>query len=112
LFFRNTVVLQLLNKEPLKTGTKPPVVPSYSSANGVDKANQNSEFLEKKNAHLHNIVKPDIPLDDVRNITEQDISNDNTFKMKLINKIENWSPLTAKYARLSIFGCKVSICNL
>lgn len=39
-------------------------------------------------------------------------TSNNTFKTRLVNRIEKWSPSTAKYARLSIFGCKVSIIYL
>lgn len=107
--FRNDVVLQLLSKEPVKTGTKSSAVPPCTNTNGFDNANQSSQSIEKKNVHLNNNVKQENPLDNVQKMNKQKMLNDNSFKMRLINKIENWSPSTAKYARLSIFGCNVSI---
>lgn len=101
--------MQSLSKEPIKPGTKPPVVPSCTSANDIDNTNQNSQSIDMKNAHLHNIIKQENRLVDAQNMNDSKILTDNTFKMRLIKKIENWSPSTAKYARLSIFGCKVSI---
>lgn len=101
--------MQSLSKEPIKPGTKPPVVPSYNSANDVDNTNQNSQSIDMKNAPLHNVIKQEHRLVDAQNMNDTKILNDNTFKMRLIKKIENWSPSAAKYARLSIFGCKVSI---
>lgn len=109
---RSAVVSQLLNKEPLKPGSKPPVVPSFTSAHGVDNANQESQSTENKNIHSHNTVKQKSALTDEQSMNESKILNDHTFKMRFINKIENWSPSTAKYARLGIFGCKVSINHL
>lgn len=104
--------MQLPSKEPLKSDTKPTVVPPYISADGADNANQSSQFAEKKNAHSQNTVKQDNALNDEQNMNDPKVLNDNTFAMRMANKIENWSPATAKYARLSIFGCKVSINNL
>lgn len=100
------MILQLPNKEPLKNDIKPPV-PPYINANGIN--NANIQGAEKKNAHFHNTVKHENQLDDKQIMNERKILYDNTVAMRLINRIENWSPSTAKYARLSIFGCKVSI---
>lgn len=111
LFYRNLVILQFPSKEPLKTDTKSSVVPPYISNNAVDNANQSSQTVEKKNAHLNNSVLKQASKRDKEDINEHKIVNDNTFAMQLVNKIENWSPSTAKYARLSIFGCKVNIYN-
>jgi len=105
------VVLQLLNKEPLKPDSKPPVVPSFTSVNGVDNANQGPQSAENKNVHLPNSIKQKSSVTDEQSMNESKILN-NTFKMRFINKIENWSPSTAKYAKLSIFGCKVRINHL
>ncbi|XP_025207943.1 LETM1 domain-containing protein 1 [Melanaphis sacchari] len=106
-FFRNSVVLQLPSKEPLKTDAKPSTVPPYISGNSVDNANQCLQSTEKKNASLNNtVVKHDNKLDNKQNMDETKILNDNNFTMRLVNRIENWSPSTAKYARLSVFGCK------
>lgn len=102
------MILQLPSKEPLKTDTKPSVVPPFISANGVDNANQSMQSVEKKNAHLHNSIHKQESKLDKQNMNEHKIVDDNTFAMRLVNKIENWSPSTAKYARLSIFGCKVN----
>lgn len=106
------MILQLPSKEPLKRDAKPSVVPPYINANGVDNANQSTQSAEKKNAHLHNSVLKQESKLDKQNMNEHKIVNDSTFAMRLVNKIENWSPSTAKYARLSIFGCKVNIYNL
>jgi len=100
--------LKLPSKEPPKIDTKPLVVPPYISANGVDTSNQSLQFTEKKNANLHNTVKVKNQLDDKHNMNESKILNGSTVTMRLVNRIENWSPSTAKYARLSVFGCKVS----
>lgn len=106
---RNSVVLQLPSKEPLKTDTKPSAVPPYIRGNSVDNANQRKQSTEKQNDILHDtVVIHNNKFDSEKNINETKILNDNTFKMRLLNRIENWSPSTAKYARLSIFGCKVS----
>lgn len=103
------MILQLPNKEPLKNDIKPPV-PPYINANGVN--NANIQGPEKINDHLHNIVKHENQLGNKQNMNESKILDDNNVTMRLINKIENWSPSTAKYARLSIFGCKVSVNHL
>lgn len=105
--FRNSVVLQLPSKEPLKTDTKSSTVPPYISGNSVDNANQCLQSTEKKNASSNNTVKHDNKLNNKQNMNESKMLNDNNFTMRLVNKIENWSPSTAKYARLSVFGCKV-----
>lgn len=104
--------MQLPTKEPLKSDTKPSVVPPYISANGTENANQGSQFADKKNAHSNNTVKHDNPLNNEQIMDDPKDLNDNTFAMRMANKIENWSPSTAKYAKLSIFGCKVSINHL
>lgn len=111
-YFRNAVILQLPNKEPLNNDRKPlvPPIPPYINGNDIDNANLQS--AEKKNAHLHNIVKHENQLDDKQNMNEPKILNNSTATVRLVNKIEKWSPSTAKYARLSIFGCKVSINHL
>lgn len=110
MFFRNAVVLQLPSKEPLKRDPKSTVVPPFISTNGVQNANQSTQPTEKKNTYLPNtIVKHKNKLDDEQNMNESKILDDNTFTMRFMNKIEKWSPSTAKYGRLSIFGCKVSI---
>lgn len=111
-FFRNAVVLQLPSKEPLKRDPKPVVVPPFISTNGVHNANQNPQSTDKKNAHILNSVVKPTKLDDEQNMNDSKILDDSTFTMRFVNKIENWSPSTAKYARLSIFGCKVSIYHL
>lgn len=103
--------MKLPSKEPLNRDTKSLSVPPYISAKGVDNVNQSSQYSEKKNAHLHNVIKNENKLTDEQNMDEAKKVN-NTFKMRLVNRIENWSPLTAKYARLSIFGCKVCIIYL
>ena len=101
--------MQLPSKEPLKTDTKLPTVPPFISSNGVDNVNQCLQSTEKKNASLNNpVIKHDNKLDSKQNMNETKILNDNNFTMRLVNRIENWSPSTAKYARLSVFGCKVS----
>jgi len=102
--------LQLPSKEPLKTDSKSPVVPPYISGNSVDNnANHCLQSTEKKSASLNNnVVKHDNKSDSKQNMNDTKILNDNNFTMRLVNRIENWSPSTAKYARLSIFGCKVS----
>lgn len=105
-FFRNAVVLQLPSKEPSKADTKPLGVPPYISANSVDNSNQSSQSTDKKNANLHNTVKLQNRLDDKHNMNEPKILNDSTVTMRLVKRIENWSPSMAKYARLSVFGCK------
>lgn len=102
------MVLQLPSKEPPKADTKPLGVPPYISANSVDNSNQSSHSTDKKNANLHNTVKLQNRLDDKHSMNEPKILNDSTVTMRLVKRIENWSPSTAKYARLSIFGCKVS----
>lgn len=102
--------MQLPSKEPLKRDSKPTVVPPFISTNGVHNVNQSPQSTEKKNAHLPNtVVKHKNKLDDEQNMNESKILDDSTFTMRFVSKIENWSPSTAKYARLSIFGCKVSI---
>jgi len=100
------VVLQLPSKEPSKADTKPLGVPPYISANSVDNSNQSSQSTDKKNANLHNTVKLQNRLDDKHNMNEPKILNDSTVTMRLVKRIENWSPSMAKYARLSVFGCK------
>lgn len=100
--------MQLPSKEPLKTDTKPPAVPPYISGSSVDNANQCLQSSEKKNACLNNTVKHDNNLDNKQSMNETKILDNNNFTMRLVKKIENWSPSTAKYARLSVFGCKVS----
>lgn len=103
------MVFQLPSKEPLKRDSKPTVVPPFISTNGVH-VNQSPQSTEKKNTHLPNtVVKHKNKLNDEKNMNESKILDDSTFTMRLVSKIENWSPSTAKYARLSIFGCKVSI---
>lgn len=103
--------MQLPSKEPLNRDTKPLSVPPYICAKGVDNVNQSSQSSEKKNAHVHNNIKNENKLIDEQNMDEPKIVK-NTFKMRLVKRIENWSPSTAKYARLSIFGCKVCITYL
>lgn len=103
------MVLQLPNKETLKTDIKPPVVPPYISIKNVHNANQSFQSNEKKNVCLPNNVKEENILNDEHKMNEPKIFDDSTFTLRLINKIDNISPSTAKYARLSIYGCKVSI---
>lgn len=101
--------MQLPSKEPLKTDTKPQAVPPYLSGSGVDSTNQCLQSTEKKNASLNNtVVKHDNKLDNKQNMNETKILDDKNFTMRLAKRIEKWSPSTAKYARLSVFGCKVS----
>lgn len=101
--------MQLPSKEPLKTDTKPTAVPPYISGSSVDNANQCLQSTEKKNGSLNNpVVKHDNNLDNKQNMNKTKILDDNNFTMRLVKRIENWSPSTAKYARLSVFGCKVS----
>lgn len=107
------MVLQLPSKEPLKRDPKPTVVPPFISTNGVHNVNQSSHSTEKKNAPVPNtVIKEKNKLDDEQNMNDSKILDDSTFTMRFVNKMEKWSPSTAKYARLSIFGCKVSICHL
>lgn len=104
------MVLKLPSKEPPKIDSKPlGVPPPYISTNGIDNSNQSSQSTEKKNDNLHNTIKIENRLDDKYNMNEHKIMNDSTVTMRLVKRIQNWSPSTAKYARLSIFGCKVSI---
>jgi len=99
--------LQLPSKEPLKTDTKPPAVPPYISGSSVDNANQSLQSTEKKNASLNKTdVTHDYKLDNKQNMN--DTLNDSNFTMQLVKRIEKWSPSTAKYAKLSVFGTKVS----
>jgi len=99
--------LQLPSKEPLKTDTKAPAVPPFISGSGVDYANPCLQSTEKKNASLNNTdVTHDNKLDNKLNMNET--LNDSNFTMRLVKRIEKWSPSTAKYARLSVLGTKVS----
>lgn len=109
IYFRNTVFLKLPSKETLKTDIKSPVVPPYLSAKGVDNDNQCSQSSEKKHTNKNNSAEHENALNNQTNMNEPNILNNSTFAMRMANKIENWSPSTARYARLSIFGCKVSI---
>ncbi|KAL4120805.1 hypothetical protein QTP88_013426 [Uroleucon formosanum] len=103
-FFKNSVVLRLSSKEPLKKDTKPPAAPPIISGS-VDYANPCLQSTVKKNASLNNTdITHDNKLDNKQNINET--LNDSNFTMRLIKKIEKWSPSTAKYARLSMFGTK------
>lgn len=101
------VVLQFPSKEPLKTDAKPPV-PHYINSNDADNVNQSSQSIVKKNAHLPNPPKDKTTVHDEQKMNESKSLNDNTFTSRMVDRIENWSPSTAKYARLSVFGCKVS----
>lgn len=103
------MVLQLPSKETLKTDTKPPVIPPYINAKNVHNANQSLQSNEKKNTSLPNTVKQENILNVESKKNDSKVLDDSTFTLRLINKIDNLSPPTAKYARLSIFGCKVSI---
>lgn len=106
--------MQLPSKEPLKTDRKPPAVPPYLSGSGVHNATQCLQSKKKKNDSLNNsgVKQNDIKLDNKQNMNETKILDDNNFTMRLVKRIEKWSPSTAKYARLSVFGCKVSNIDL
>lgn len=99
--------MQLPSKEPLKTDTKPPVLP-YISVNGAHNANESTQSTKETNSIVNNIIKDKNILDNEQKMNESKILNNSTFTLRMIDKIENWSPSTAKYARLSVFGCKVS----
>lgn len=103
--FRNAVVLHLTQKEP-KNSSSDSKVPSYlgSSLNSDSLKSQTPEKTKiQSNGSTNEIStsKNDQKIEDLK------ILKENSFGIRLINKVEKLSPSAAKYARIGVFGCKV-----
>ncbi|XP_050525025.1 LETM1 domain-containing protein 1 [Daktulosphaira vitifoliae] len=100
---KNAAVLHLTHKESNKLGQDSKVPPYFRSS--LNNNSSNIQASEKTKPQLNgsnetNTSKNDQRLEDLK------ILKENSFGIRLINKVEKISPSAAKYARIGVFGCK------
>ncbi|XP_050440467.1 LETM1 domain-containing protein 1 [Adelges cooleyi] len=103
-FIKNTPYLQIPEKEPTKSRPEASVPPCLSS--NIDNTNNSSRSTEKKDVKLNNTQNEKNIIDSEQRLKDLKFLKENSFGIRLIDKIEKISPSAAKYARLGVFGCK------